>query len=130
MPAAGRRRQPAPRVGATGASNRDELAMLPKYGTQRVADLAESRPRLDRVDDRRHKVALAARDLPKSPQRRLEGRPVAGLTDVLYPRDLVALPLRVDLLQIGRMDLAIDELVDADHDLLACLNASLRVVRR
>src|SRR5512143_1434639 len=109
-------------------SDRDQLAVLAEGHPQGVADLTQGGPRLDRVDDLWHEVAVAARGLAQPLQRRFPGDRVALRAHASQSRDLVTLPVRVDALQLRRVELIVNELVDSDNDLLPRLDASLRVI--
>src|SRR6187551_1658240 len=97
-------------------SDRDQLAVLAPGGPEPVADLADRRVGLDRLDQRRQQVLVALRRVLEPAERGRPGPAVTLRSNPSNPLDLAPLPLRVDLLELRRRCArrVVAVLVDAD----------------
>src|SRR4051812_29820409 len=97
---------------------------------QRLDHLALGGARAGAVEQPRHEVLLRRRRAAQLGQRALHARPVAARPRGLQPADLLALQRRVDVQDRRLAVVALGVAVDADHDLLAGVDALLQLERR
>ena len=103
----------------------------PENTPEHIADLAEGRAGVDRVDEARHEILRPLGGPPDVVERRLCASAVAASAESLRPRDLIALDGGIDALDRDARPVArFVELVDADDDLVAALDRLLRAVGR
>src|SRR5262245_43331295 len=104
--------------------------MFAPADAEAVADLPDRGPGTDRVDDRRHEVAVPGGGRLERVERRPPGGLVALGAEAPHALDLAALALRVDPLERRRRDRLVAVAVDADDDLVASFHSLLDEVGR
>src|SRR6186713_1506684 len=114
----------------SGASDGDQLAVFAPADPEAVTDLADRRPRADRLDDGRHEIAIAGRSRLEGIEGGAPRSLVAFGSHAPDTFDLAPLPLRVDAVDRRRRDGLVAVTVDPDHDLVARLDLLLNAVCR
>ena len=99
--------------------NDRHFLILAPHLAERVAHLADRGIGPHALEDRRHRVAVPARGLAQPVERPLHPVVVARPLQLVEPRQLRLGGRVVDVEDLDRLLVVLDEVVDADDDLLA-----------